>query len=258
MPAYNSPADTPGKLDQIRSSRGITALRNTFLQNIKNNPLKAIELINEEVLSFGSLFALRNEIENTHFRPLLNVRHQSALKLATHILNRDSGKVREVLASSGKPAASDILKWMLKSGYQDDSMSKEFDEVLDCSAALLTKTQKDTSSAPIIVDLIFKRHSRGGFIFDLVWALFETSDPGCLYLLAERLRSNHWDDVELARKLLGFIPCIRNNLSMDPEQQYLLTNKWITDNHAFLRYTGESFQQTFDPIPFTVVREMIK
>jgi hypothetical protein len=60
-------------------------------------------------------------------------------------------------------------------------------------------------------------------------------------MISKRLLSDNSKDVELARKLLGFIPCIAEGCQDDNIKQYRNTVKWINNNIKFLYYTGEHF-----------------
>ena len=89
----------------------------------------------------------------------------------------------------------------------------------------------------------------------MLWAFFEAREPNSLILIANHLLSPHANEVALSRNLLKFVPGIDMNTHTNPHKQYVDFLNWIKENSLFLYYTGEGFQQTFDPIPYVVVFE---
>lgn len=240
-------------LDKIRADKGINDLKNYFKKLLEKNPEKAFELLNDDNLSYGTLFLLRDIIENSSLVSQLRNRNKAALQITDEILEDNSNTIFEEhrptkYISSSKSA----LKWILNTGYMDDGLDNSFDRVIDVTAALLTKVYKDTTCLSVIVDLIFKRNEKGTLIHDLVWALFESQDPTCLALIGNRLQSNSNKEYELCCKLLSFIPNVNIVNNANKEKQYLSFLRWFEENSMFLRYTGESFQQTSSPIPFVI------
>jgi hypothetical protein len=102
-------------------------------------------------------------------------------------------------------------------------------------------------------ELIFNRHRKGAYIYDLVWAFFETITPQSINMVANRLRSANPKDIELAQKFLNFIPCM--NREEDPLKQYQCCVRWINQNENFLYYTGATNQQTTNPSRYAVSLE---
>jgi len=145
------------------------------------------------------------------------------------------------------------LKWILHSKDSIDIPENQLDEVLDKAAILLSIVYRDKESLPKIADLIFKRHRKGCFNHDLIWAFFEAKDISSLHLIANRLLSSNQEDVLLARKLLSFIPEINNNTALNNKQLYKCFVNWFEENSLFLHYTGESYNMTSTPIPYEVI-----
>jgi hypothetical protein len=87
-----------------------------------------------------------------------------------------------------------------------DVFTDDVDEAFDAASGILTSIYKDKTCLPAIVKMIFKRHKEGRFINNLVWAFFQCSDPGSLILIANYLNSKEPEEMELAKKLLNFIP----------------------------------------------------
>lgn len=237
-------------LDKIRVDKGITELRNFFSTLLKNNRQEAINLINNKDLRFTSLFILKTELEESNLLSNLNSRNQITFQFMNQILKKENSVDDQF--SDHNQRLYIFLKWMLETGFNDDGLNDEFDEVLDIISALLIKEFKDMSILPIIAHLIFQRNKKGTLIHDLVWAFFQSQSPQSLTLIAERLISSHPKDVELAQRLLSFVSEINMNSNEDNQKQYLSFMNWLKENSPFLSFTGESFQQCSTPVPCTV------
>lgn len=122
----------------------------------------------------------------------------------------------------------------------------------DLTTQLLAKIQNDKSILSFVVDTIFSRNRKGLFTDDLVWAFFEARSPYSLMLLANFLGSNNLKDVELACRLLDFVPSIDMSFGKNTKKQYRSFLYWLEENYPFLHFTGESFQRTSRPIPYIV------
>ena len=251
MPISNS--SNIGYLDIVRHNSGVDKLKIFFHTLVKNNAGNAITLINDKSLHFASLFVLKPEIEGLNLSVHLNSRNQYALAVINGILAGDHSTIGR-LSSSRNQMMHSTLKWMFGTGCINDGLSNQFDEVLDTAAILLIKKFKDKTDIHIIVEMIFNRHKKGLLIHDLVWAFFEAHDPQSLILVANRLCSNDSKDVELARKLLKFIPCIGMN-NKDNIEQHSCAVHWIKENHMFMFHTGEGFHQRSDPKPYALSLE---
>lgn len=246
-------SDAINFLDEVRTENGIDSMKNYFIKLIGDDRQKAINLLNDDTLRYGTLFLLKDIIKDSNLTSNLNNRNKFALQITNEILENNSNiYFEENMPTKYISCSKFTLRWILSTGYKDDGLSNDFDRIIDVTAGLLTKIYKDMTSLPIIVDLIFKRHQKGTLIHDLVWALFESQDPACLMLIANRLQSNETKEIELVHKLLSFIPGINTNNNGNKKEQYLSFLRWFEENYLFLRYTGESLQQTGYPIPFVV------
>lgn len=238
MPIHN--ANNMAFLDGIRHKHGNEGLKNVFHEAIGHDADKAVRLINDNRILFPTLFVLRPEIVKVGLHPHLNARNNVALALSDDIL---SGNL--AAEHRGRETDKAVLSWMLHSGYRSDGMNEHYDVVLDNAALLLARVHGDKHCLRPIEELIFSRHRKGAYNYDLVWAFFEASEPEDLLLLANRLQSPDIRDVELARQLLNFIPCIESE--NNPVVQYRCSHKWIRQNRDRLYYTGESNQQRSNP-----------
>lgn len=241
-------------LDKVRRTGGIDKLKDYFHAMLRDNTNEAVNLINDENLHFSSLFTLQPEIEKYGLYKRLNTRNQYALELSRKILGRKPSNVR-TLPQDAKQTTHSALKWILETGCHNENRDQQLEEVLDIAALLLIKSYRDKTALQTIVDMLFERHRKDAFSYDLIWACFESRDPQVLILIANRFLSTGKKDVELAGKLLRFIPCKGKDSNMDPLQQYSCCMHWIYENYPFLYYTGESFQQSCNPIPYAASLE---
>jgi len=241
-------------LDEIRLNRGADKMKAVFYDLVNHNLEKAIKLINDKSLQFTSLFILQPEIKGSDVITRLSVKNKHALEIIDKILSKEILNT-QIFLPEYKQEDYSSLKWILETGYIDDGLSDEFDEVLDTAAIMLAKVYKDKNCLPAIEEMIFNRYRRGAFIYDLVWAFFEFENPDKLIMVANRLRSSNRKDVELACKFLNFIPCIGMNNKEDHMKQHKCSLKWIKQNKDFLYYTGETFLQTSSPYRYAVSKE---
>ncbi len=245
-----------GELDNIRTTQDTEHVKEIFNDMIKNDKVKALSLINEDSMLFGSLFILYSEIEKLNIFEHLNLRNKIAINIIKEILS-GSSELSDIGCSPCNylEAAHSGIRWMLVSGAYDDGLDDTFDKVIDSAASLLVKVYSDKTVLPVIADLIFKRNIKGLFHNDLVWVFFEAQSPESLILLAEHFKSPYAADIELAYKLLRFIPNISRRIGISGAEIAKHFNNWIEDNILFLYYTGESFQQSINPTPYRISLE---
>ncbi|MDF2503854.1 MULTISPECIES: hypothetical protein [Clostridium] len=252
----NSNLNTPNFLDKVRTDKGIDDLKDFFQQLSKKDLKKSINFINDENLQFATLFILREDIEKNNLIDSLLQRNKTALAIIKEILtDKKSNLASKQVSFDHVQIIHSTLKWILETGFRDDGMNDEYDQVLDITSILLTKVYMDKTVLPIIADMIFDRHKRGYLIHDLVWAFFQARDPQSLMIIGERLLSSNEEDVKTACRLLNFIPNIDKDKNNTREDKYSIFLGWIKENSPFLKFTGESFQQTTNPRPYRVVLE---
>jgi len=244
---YSTDLNTISYLDKLRLDEGIYIFRETLRDLAENDSEKAANLINEKNLRFSSLFLLKQEIEKNNLYSSLSILRQTALKVTEDILGRTTDNI-EQLSNKRTTDIHSALIWIVQTGYYDDGLSDEFDEILDLACSLLIKTYRDKAVLPFIINMISTRYKNGRFIYDLVWVFFELRDRESLILIANLLNSAHQKDVELACKLLNFIPRINTRSSTN----YQCFINWFNENYNFIYYTGESFNQTYNPKPYAV------
>jgi hypothetical protein len=231
------------QLDRIRRTRGAKVCRCCFHTMAKNNRKQACEWINDDNLTFGSLFLLAPFVREAKLEPELNERNRAALQLCEIILDR-----KKTLRENAKKACNcaenhDVLLWMFQTGARDDGLSEDFDEILDIAVSVLIKNYNETSILPAAAELVFGRNRKGTYCHDLIWALFQTHDPDILRLFAKYLRSPRAKDASFARTILN-LPACGNS---EQPKQFQSYEAWLEENKPYLFFTGENFHCSSRP-----------
>lgn len=239
-------------LDKIRYGDGIERLADFFTKLAKKDLKKAVDLINQESLSFTTFFLLEPKLNELGIFKELSIRNKIAIEFMDEKIMNKKPTDNLYLSSQYVQKVHSVLKWILETGAHDDGSSDKFDELLDTSAAILIREYRDRGVLPVISDMIFMRNKKGFFIHDLVWAFFESRDIHSLALIGSRLLSNEPRDVELACGLLCFVPGIEYKEDMKCDEMYKSFNSWMEENNMFLFFTGESFQLTRRPMVYIV------
>jgi len=238
--------------DEIRILYGSDKLITFFRDLINKNFNEGIKYLNQRNLRFPSLFILSTEISDEIY-DRLNTRNKYALDFINQVLSEEGPDTGRILDESAQQRYT-AYKWILETGYTEDGLSEEYDEVLDRAAIVLCMVYNDNSCLGIMENLIFERHRKGAYIYDLTWAFFERLNPKNINTLANRLKSSNPKDTELARKFLNFIPDI-NSREEDTRRLYSRVMKWLSQNQNFIYYTGETNNQTNNPSRFAVSLE---
>lgn len=253
---YDTSLNTGSFLDKVRIDNGMGDLKDFFQQLTKKDLKEAANFVNDKDLKFATLFILREDIEKNNMVDSLIQRNKTALAIIKEILtDQKSNLAPEHVSFDYIQVIHSTLKWMLETGFRDDGMNDEYDQVLDIIAILLTKMYGDKTVLPIIADMIFKRNKKGYLIHDLVWSFFQARDPQSLMIIGERLLSSDVEDFKMACRLLDFVPNINIDENNTKEKKHLIFSQWMKENGPFLKFTGESFQQTPNPRPYRVVLE---
>ena len=245
------PATSLSLLDNVRLGNGTDGLRNFYNQLLKNDRPKALELINDQHLKFGSLYQLRYECSSPRIAEAMNPLYGKALRMIPELSGR-ADRHSEALMRSGRDSTYAALRWMMKTGFDENEAGSGYDQIMERTAALLTKSFSDTDVLPEIAEMIFAKNRSGKLIHELVWAFFEARKPESLALLVQRLDSADSGDVELAKKLLYFIPCIRENPGMPANILQMQAMAWLRDNLPYLYYTGESLHLSSQPLTYAM------
>ena len=224
-----------GRLDNIRYSAGGEKLRQIFCDIAKDSREAAADLLNNS--SFASLYLLLPVIKELNLYPLLGEKVCEAASVCEYLKNKkiDCKKVRP-----------ETLKWMLVSGFADDGLCDEFDQILDDCALLLINIYKENSILPLVARIIFDRHRRGRYTLDLIWAYFQSCEPQALSIIADYLRSANPRDAKLASELTGFL-YKKGSTPGSLKARYFQCVSWLKENYPYIYFNGEDFHQTCSP-----------
>lgn len=246
MPDNRAGARRVAQLDDMRMHNSYEKTRDLFHRLYEQDAVQAVNLLNDEGLSYPSLYILQPEISKHSLYNELTQKNKLALnvgkKLMAHIHPEDDSE-----------PVHEVLRWMLLSGSSATGLGEEYDTVIDLSALLLIKVFGDKDILPLLADMIFSRHRKGLNTYDAEWALFESGDAECIEMIAKRLLSEDMRDVSMARRMLGFIPCFAEH--DDARRQHQCVMQWLRRNRSFIKYTGESNQKCSRPRPFRVALE---
>ena len=235
---------TAGNLDDIRRRQGANALKAYFIRTAQADRAAAARLVNAGGLTFATLFLLAPEIGVFAFYGELSPRSRIALTLCAKILPETAPAGSPGELPDNDDEIRPVLRWMVVSGEDDDGLSDAFDQILDVSAALLTRGCGDI--LPVLVRIIFRRNRRRAYIHDMTFALFGAAEPSVLNHIARYLRSQNKRDVALARILLRNASGGQESAS---PRSYADYRAWMRENRPYLYFTGQGFQSACDPTP---------
>jgi hypothetical protein len=248
MPGYRR-TKSAAELDRLRLAHGNEQFAGIFRGLCGKDRAYAARLLNDGRLQFPSFFLLHKDIDELGLAGELSEGRRMAHEL-------DGALASPVQDEPWKrrPEHVTALQWMLRTGAREEGMGWQYDAVMDRAAALLAREHGDRQCLPIIAGMAFARRRGGQYAGDAEWALFESGDPACLGLVAARLSSRNASDIEQARRMLNFIPCIGENAG-NPALQRRRASRWIARNRPRLRYTGLGSQQGPNPVRFEIVDE---
>ncbi|HEY9061217.1 MAG TPA: hypothetical protein VIO64_12055 [Pseudobacteroides sp.] len=248
MSKHTSKSFNLNYLDRYRLNNGVNKLKTYFKDMFYKNKDEALSLLNSTNLQYPSLYALRGEIKKLDIFNALSSRNKSALDVTDKISNNSLDLINN-------KENHNTLSWIINTGYLADGISPHYDELLDKTAILLLKVHKDNDCLSAVENLIYNRHRKGSYIYDLVWAFLESKSPQCINMTLKRLLSSNSQDVLLSRKLLGFIPSMNKEENHDRYMLYTKASRWIRENYNFIYYQGEHFHQTPTPSIFRLSLE---
>lgn len=227
-------------------------IQSGFRAILSENMEEAVSLLNRDKLCFHCLYALRHDIGAMELYRHLSYRNALALNFIDEVLNENSNITR-VDCSPCKlvEATHAMMKWVMSGDYKGDIRDDDLDKLYDAAAAILIKEYMDKTILDEIADMIFYRNRTGRFYNDLVWIFFEAAAPEGIIILSKYLNSENEEDTKLALRLLDFIGAE----SSDRGKACCNARNWLKENYLHLHYTGESFQQSINPLQFRVIYE---
>lgn len=242
-----------GGLEAARTHLGETQAQALFLQTAQTSKTQAAALLGDRNLRFRTFFIVTEHFGTYGVEAELGARERTALKVCALALKEPQ---LQALAPSA-PLAYDeqlhgVLRWIIRTGVQDDGADARYAQTLDYAAALLTDRFDDDGLLALLVDLLFRRAREGRNIHDLCWALFHGGNPHVLRLTAGYLRTPYAQDYELACVLLHLAPLPPQEREKKRQQQYAAYLAWLNDNYGYLYPSDESLQQSSEPECFAV------
>jgi len=228
-------------LDKTRYRYGNERFRRMFENTLDKNLARAIDLVNEEGLYFGTFYIIMPRFFEYSYYEKLKAKLKNCVKICEAILEN------RVLANE---ELKDTYKWMIETGFYDDGMDDKFDEMLDKICAIYIQNYNDKSVLSIISNAIFKRNREKRCKQNLLWAYFQCKDIDCLKHILGYINSPRKEDYLLAAELLGI-----KEIADDRAQrakQYEEYKKWLQENEGYFYYTGYENQFCQSPKYFEV------
>ncbi len=238
-------------LDNIRFSNGSEGLKNYYHCLLQNNREVSLEMINDHKLQFVTLYLLRHELSKANVAEAINPLYRKSLEIVAELTGKKTAKTEKTIRSGQEDTAS-ALRWMIRTGYFYNDTDKDYDQLMELSSLMLTRSFRDTAVLPEIAEMIFARQRGGKLIHELVWAFFEARSPESLLLIARRLYSPDSSEISLSKRLLCFVPVIRKWPDISGIALYSGVLSWLQNNRAYLYYTGESLHLSSSPIYYAV------
>lgn len=232
-------------LEQVRIQEGDTRCKELFERACKQNQRRAAAMINDEGITFPTLYLLYTSIRPRQLYLNLNQRNQQMIHILIELKKDKTGNGKVSILAKKQRVTHNNLKWAVKTGYQFDG-DNNYDFVMDTFVCVLLITYKDKEVLPYAEHLIFARNRDGKGIHDLVWAYFHHHDIQVLQRMAEHLRANDPMEAELAGKLLDTEHICRG--CEDAQSEYNTYLKWLEENHSYLFFTGENMFFSRRPI----------
>ena len=190
-------------LDEIRKNEGNEPCKAVFKDICEKDKARAGLLLNDRRLTFPCLWLLMPQIEALQLDRGLSPRSAMALRIVRAISKLPS-REDDVLSRRSDMAYA-ALKWILETGYAEDGLNEEYEELMELVISVLISTYQDMKALPIALEILFNRNRMGHNIHHLVWAAFQSRSPQVLRLIAQRMGSPDDHDARLACNLLGIV-----------------------------------------------------
>lgn len=232
-------------LDNIHFSEGKDICISRFDATCRQNRKRASMLINDQTLTYPTLYLLEPKITPRMNSLSLNRRNSTILTIIHQIRENQDGNRNSEILSGKSDMLHNILLWAVKTGwdfYSDDL----YDEIMDIIISVLLHTYNDKSVIVYAEKLIFLRNENGKNIHGLVWSYFRIHDPDVLRSFAKHLCSENTGEKRLAETLLQ-TDKICKGCGNDAEKQCSLYLQWLKENDPYLYFTEESFQFSGKP-----------
>ncbi|MCA0173369.1 hypothetical protein [Bacillus sp. RAR_GA_16] len=235
-------------LEIIRKTEGIKRLEQYMRELIEYDKNSATSLLNEETLTYPTLYVLSSFIREHHITKHLSDRNKIALSIQKDILAKErTPAVPFPYSICDLPQyIHSVLRWMVETG-SDVKLNTRYRLVIDRSAGLLTTIYQHPDDLSLVSDLLFKRRRDGHSTHYVTWAYFSSHNISSLLPIGEKLLSPHEEEVSFARELLHFISGID-----DSEDPYVYFRSWYEENLPYLLHNENSYELTAELTPYIV------
>lgn len=234
--------DVNNLLDRIRQDEGKENLGKYYKDLLHSNTRQAINLINDDNLSFPSFYILLPYIKSYGLYRHLSNKNKLVINIVNHIMQGDKYRGNNYLDDNSEESYN-LLKWIVDSGNSEYHIDDDYNQIIDISVSILLISYNDKSILPIVSDMIFDRHKNGLNNNDLVWAFFNVKDLNAVQYLAKHMAADNEDERKLACDLLGIDDNMLNDYS-GYHNNYL---EWLKENDAFVYISDESCQLSSKP-----------
>lgn len=235
-------------LDVIRRNEGNELFVEKFCDLYKKDKQEGLKVLNDESLTYPSLYLLFAELEKLHILPILSARNKIAYRISNQILFPFESNYGFDYLGTAENRVHQSLKWMLETGCME-SYCDGYEKIMDITASSLLSLYEDKTVLGVISDTIFLRNRIGHYNHDLIWAFFRFHNPETLMLIAKRMLDEDEEDSSFACSLLGM------EKDENIKTKYSTFVQWLTDNDNYLYFTEESFQLRTNPEMFKVDKE---
>lgn len=238
---------TPGPLNDVFRTHGIEEVKKIWKKWYRADPVHAVKQLNEPDLVFPVLYSLKSDLHKDDQQ--LSLKNRLALYHIESIINGEPFHF---------PMNADFfeqhhhgihcLRWIVSTGATE-KVDEHYTAVVDGACLhLLHHFNEDCLGE--IVDIIFHRHRAGEERHYLLSAFYDANEPQSLLYVARYLYSNAPEDVVLAKKILGFIPGVKE--ARDGRESAETVAHWLESNLPYLIHTGENNDSFPHPIPYAV------
>ncbi len=235
-------------LETIRQTEGIKRLEKYVSDLIEHDKKLAVARLNEEDLSYPTLYVLTSMMRKHGMTKHLSDRNKVAFAIQ-----------KDILAKERTPAAPfpysicdlpqyihSVLRWMVETG-SEDKLNARYRLVIDRAAGLLTTIYQEPNDIPLVSNLLFKRKEDGHSTHYLTWAYFSSRNFTSLLPIGEKLLSSHAHEVEFATELLHFVTGIDESTDRYAHFRY-----WYEENLPYLFQNDNNYEMTAELAPYAV------
>ncbi|MCA0993270.1 hypothetical protein [Pseudalkalibacillus hwajinpoensis] len=235
-------------LEIIRKTEGIKRLEHYVKNLIDHDKRAVISLLNEDTLSYPTIYVLSPTIREHNLSKHLSDRNRIALSIQKDILSKERAPAAPFPYSicDLPQYIHSVLRWMVETG-SEEKLNTRYRLVIDRAAGLLTTIYQHPDDLLLVSKLLFNRKRAGLSTHYVTWAYFSSHNIASLLPIGEKLLSADEEEVAFARELLHFITGLDE--SDDP---YAYFRSWYEENLPYLLHNENSYELTAELAPYVV------